>query len=531
MRYVRRLLIVSLILAVLLTPLAVLAQGGGATQHTVKAGENLTRIAEQYGTTVAAIVQANNITNPNLIHAGLVLTIPLPVPGVTPTPAPPPVTEIVHVVQAGENLFRISLKYNLLTSIVADYNGITNSSLIYVGQEIRIPVGGTAAALSTAAGAVPVATPVPAAAAAVAEAPPSYDGISPDMMPAPPNVNFAYGVEVFLPNQDMARVMMATNELGVTWVHQQIEWALYEPTSGNINWTPLDEMVDAMDNAGVNILLTITGAPGWARDSAEETGPPADYRTYANFVGAVAARYTGRVDAYEIWYEPNLRREWNTPKGRSAADYVELLKLAYTAIKQVDTNAVVVSAGLGPTGLNDNVNAIDDRVFLRAMYAAGLADVSDAIGVHPKGWANPADSTCCEHNRPAVNGWDNHPSFFFKQTLEDYRAIMVENGDSSTYLWATEFGWGSNDGLGVEPADPMSFGFVTFTSLDEQAQYILRAFQIGRESNYVGPMFVWNLNFCEAAGITDSQCFWSLLDPAGSPRPAFLVLKDLLTGG
>jgi len=521
---------VALVLVMILTtPLVVAAQGDGQLRHTVQAGENLTRIAAQYGTTVQAIAQANNIINPSLIFVGQVLIIPVPAPatpvatpvsGATATPVPPPATEVVHVVQPGENLFRISLRYNLLTSIVAAYNGITNPSLIYVGQRIRIPTGGTAAPVATVTPAptlTPVGTPVPTA----VTPPPNQAG----------NIGFAYGVSVHLPNQPMSEVMTAANSLGVTWVRQLVEWSLYEPSAGNINWAPLDEMVDAMDNAGMNILLTVTSAPAWARTSDQEKGPPDDYQTYANFVGQLADRYAGRVDAYQIWYEPNLRREWNTAAGRSAADYVDLLKLAYTAIKVSDSEAIVVTAGLGPTGLNDNVNAIDDRVFLRQMYAAGVAEWADAIGVHPKGWANPADSTCCRNNRPAVDGWDDHPSFFFKQTLEDYRAIMVQNGDSRSYLWATEFGWGSNDGLDVTLADPENFGFVTFTSLDEQAQYTLRAFQIGRESNYVGPMFVWNLNLCQAAGVTDVQCYWSLLDPASNPRPVYLALQDLLTGG
>jgi LysM repeat protein len=533
MQRARRLLIVALTLTVLLTvPMMVAAQGtGGQVKHTVQAGENLTRIALQYGTTVEAIAQANGITNPNLIYVGQELIIPqatttpvtaTPVPTgtvtvtpVTPTPVPPSTGEIVHVVQPGENLFRISLQYNLSASVVAAYNGIPNPSLIYVGQKIRIPTGAQTVA-------VVAATPVPTAV-------PSAGGATPTPAPLPQNqatnVGFAYGVQVHLPNQGMPVVLSAATGLGVTWVKQQIEWSLYEPTAGNVNWAPIDDMVDAMDAAGVNILLTVNSAPSWARDSDQEKGPPSDYTTYANFVGQLAQRYKGRVDAYEIWNEQNLRREWNTPKGISAASYVELLRLAFTAIKLSDPSAIVVTGGLAPTGFNDGVNAIDDRVYLRQMYAAGAAEWSDAIGAHPNGWANPPDSTCCRNNRPAVPGWDDHPSFFFKQTLSDYREIMVQNGDSGTYIWATEFGWGSNDGLNVEP--PPDYAFVAYTSLDEQASYLTRAFQLGREWGYVGPMFIWNLNFCQVVGVTGEQCLWSLLDPAGNPRPAYLAVQSM----
>ncbi|MBN1679906.1 MAG: LysM peptidoglycan-binding domain-containing protein [Anaerolineae bacterium] len=548
MQDLRRLFTVILVLAALLSFSGLVTAQDQPTTHTVQAGENLNRIARQYNTTVAAIAEVNNITNPNLIVVGQVLVIPTQIPALTPTAtatanttvtatattgvigtatptvAPaltptatsvPPSGEIVHVVQAGENLFRIALKYNLTAAVVAAYNGIANPSLIYVGQQIRIPAGGQAAAPAEAP-AQASATPQPTA------------NVSPTPLPnTATNVGFAEGVQVHLPNQDMPTVITAATGLGITWIKQQIDWALYEPSAGNINWGPIDEMIDAMDGAGVNILLTVSSAPSWARESDQEKGPPTDYQTYANFVGELAKRYNGRVDAYEIWEEPNLRREWNTPKGISAASYVEMLRLAFTAIKGADSDAIVITGGLSPTGFNDGVNAIDDRVYLRQMYTAGVTDWSDAIGAHPSGWANPPDSTCCRNNRPAVSGWDDHPSFFYKQTLEDYREIMVQNGDSGKYIWVTEFGWGSVDGLGVEPADPDALGFVTFTSMDEQSQYIIRGYQLGREYGYIGPMFLYNLNFCQVVGVLNVECYWSLLDPAGNPRPAYLAVRDM----
>ncbi|MEO8612534.1 MAG: LysM domain-containing protein, partial [Chloroflexota bacterium] len=53
--------------------------------------------------------------------------------------------EVVHVVQPGENLFRISLKYSVSIASIAQRNGITNVNLIYVGQSLVIPgtTGGT----------------------------------------------------------------------------------------------------------------------------------------------------------------------------------------------------------------------------------------------------------------------------------------------------------------------------------------------------------------------------------------------------
>ena len=338
--HVRRALIVGLILAALLLgPALALAQdGSGQVTYTVQPGDTLYAIAVKYNTNVTVLAQANNITNPSLVLVGQVLVIPtgtqlatpVPVPTVAgaatpvPTAVPPTTGETVHVVQVGENLFRIALQYGLATSVVAAYNGIDNPNVIYVGQRIRIPAGGTAPAV--------VPTPVPTVAPVATQA--STSMTPPTALPAAPvnqatNVGFAYGIQIHLPNQSMPQVMQAAEDLGVTWVKQQVEWALYEPTAGSVNWEPLDDMVAAMEGAGFKILLTVTSAPQWARDSSQEKGPPSDYQTYANFVGQLALRYKDRVAAYEIWNEPNLRREWNTSKGISAGRYVEMLRLAY----------------------------------------------------------------------------------------------------------------------------------------------------------------------------------------------------------
>jgi LysM repeat protein len=107
----------------------------GQVTHVVQRGENLFRIALRYGTTVQAIASANGIANPALIYVGQKLTIYSS--GVQP-PAPAP-SGTTYVVQPGDNLFRIALRYNLNYIYLAQYNGIANPSHVYVGQVIRIP--------------------------------------------------------------------------------------------------------------------------------------------------------------------------------------------------------------------------------------------------------------------------------------------------------------------------------------------------------------------------------------------------------
>ncbi len=107
--------------------------------HVVQPGENLFRIALRYGTTVEALSQLNSITNPALIRVGQQLRVSGS--GGTPptTPQPPVQPGTTYTVQPGDNLFRIALRYNMSHIYLAQYNGISSPYWVYAGQTLRIP--------------------------------------------------------------------------------------------------------------------------------------------------------------------------------------------------------------------------------------------------------------------------------------------------------------------------------------------------------------------------------------------------------
>ncbi len=116
----------------------------GFTVYTVQRGDTLSRIAAQYNINLQTLVQLNGILNPNLIQVGQQLRVPgsaqpqaTPSPQVQPTARP--ATPRTHVVQRGENLFRISLRYGVPVATLASLNGILNTNLVYVGQVITLP--------------------------------------------------------------------------------------------------------------------------------------------------------------------------------------------------------------------------------------------------------------------------------------------------------------------------------------------------------------------------------------------------------
>jgi LysM repeat protein len=107
--------------------------------HTVAAGENLYRIGLKYGISWVTLAEHNNLANANQIKVGQVLNIP---GGDTsePEPTPSPLTETTYTVQAGDNLYRIGLKYGISWTQIAEANGIVNPNQIEVGQALKIPV-------------------------------------------------------------------------------------------------------------------------------------------------------------------------------------------------------------------------------------------------------------------------------------------------------------------------------------------------------------------------------------------------------
>jgi LysM repeat protein len=119
-----------------LPPTATPAPATGETTYTVVAGDTLYKIAQRYGLTVQELAAANDIVNVNDLDVGQVLTIPAAgAVEVTPVSG----EERVHIVQPGENLFRIGLQYGFTVDELAEYNNLANPNDLEVGQEIRIP--------------------------------------------------------------------------------------------------------------------------------------------------------------------------------------------------------------------------------------------------------------------------------------------------------------------------------------------------------------------------------------------------------
>lgn len=350
---------------------------------------------------------------------------------------------------------------------------------------------------------------------------------------------FGYGVQVNGLIGDPAYAADLAQQVGANWIKQQMRWGDFGhgPNAGDVDWSGFDAIIAAANERGLKVMLSIVTAPEWSRPGVPGThGPPNNLNDYATFVGLVVDRYKGQIHAIEVWNEQNLSREWATnPQQLSAARYVEMLKLAYQAIKARDPNIIVISGALSPTGWDDGVNATDDFRYLQQMLDAGLLNYTDCVGVHHNGYnIGPSVSAqmAMQHPKaataqfkgpftPHAGGTLPHHSWFFYDTLQETARKVAGRKP----LCVTEFGWASSEGY---PDAPQNFGFAKDNTLQEQADYIVEAFTLMRQWGFVKLAFLWNLDYGnKGTGYLDDVVPYSLIDTNGAPRPALKALRKM----
>ncbi|GAB4546734.1 MAG: cellulase family glycosylhydrolase [Anaerolineae bacterium] len=361
------------------------------------------------------------------------------------------------------------------------------------------------------------------------------------------------GVQIhgFLTDAEFEQMLDRTAELGVQWVKFQIAWDLYEPHKGQFNdfYRARVLQVQRASVRGFKTLISISRAPDWARPPAVrgvESGPPENPQDLAAFVGRfVRDTKPEFIDAVEIWSEANLIREW-TGLPLSGEEYMRHFRAAHAAIRAAEQQfpsalkpnhrITVITAGAAPTITFPDGTTIGDVEWLQGLYNAGLAEFGAdvALGAHSYGWANPPEARCCTAS-PGVTGWYEHPTFYFRETLERYRQVMLANNHANAKLWVTEFGWATYDGLtrsdGSVAQPSADYGWQRTLTAAQQARYLVNGYALAQSApyaDYVATLIVWNLNFATIPGMVDNsreEAGFSLLDSRSQPRLAFEALK------
>ncbi len=316
---------------------------------------------------------------------------------------------------------------------------------------------------------------------------------------------------------EIAHEVTLIKAAGVTTVRASVDLSGAEYAGpGQLNMSYLnsiDYAVVTARSAGLNVLLEFDRTPYWASaDPSKYTdssgglhwNPYWKYsnpQDYANIVGELVNHFKGMgVSAYEVWNEPNNPSFW--PSGVNAAEYTELLKDSYPAIKAADPNATVVMAGLMDHG--------STYQYLQEMYNAGARGSFDVASFHiyPGG-----DPTQCAHES---NGRPSENSFCL---LEGLHSEMAANDDDSP-VWVTELGWST-----CTQSDCVS--------PQQQASYMISAYKLLNTPKY---SFVQSAFFYQMRDLywETSNASWEsslgMFNRDWTPKPAYAALQAIGTG-
>lgn len=322
----------------------------------------------------------------------------------------------------------------------------------------------------------------------------------------------------------LERDLTRAQEMGFTWVKQKFAWRDIEPAiKGNYDWFRPDEIVSRVNRAGLNLIARLDVNPAWTLEEVPRelwagNQPPVNYQDFGDFCYAMAERYRGRIQAYQVWNEPNLSREWGnrTPSPR---EYTELLRVCYLGIKTADPAAIVISAGLAPTGTQPPL-AMPDVEFLQGMYDWGAAAYFDVLGFNAPGYKAPPETDPAVAADPNAGYGGNRWNAF--RHVEDIRAIMVANGDEAKQIAILEMGW---------MREQTYFPDYQWHGVTEQQQadYLVGAYEYAREhwQPWIGLMTTIYIADADWQPETNEQYWWSVILPDGTPTLAFEALKAM----
>lgn len=322
---------------------------------------------------------------------------------------------------------------------------------------------------------------------------------------APPRGFFGIAPQGPLSARDFERM-----EGVVGTVRVAFDWSQIESHQGEYDFSTPDELVGEAAEHRVQVLPYVYGSPRWL--SNDPARPPLDsargragwaaflrqlvlrYGPHGGFWASGAARMP--IHRWQIWNEPNFLLFWR-PRP-SPAGYATLLRISARAIRNADSGAAIVTAGVAPV----EAGMLPWRFLAKLYRVPGVERDFDVVGLHPYS--------------SSLRGLE----YEIRQT----RQVMARAGDGRTPLQLTEFGTASS-GAFPNPYDK---------GLAGQALYLRQAFQLllrkrsrwridgadwftWRDGSAVDPHCV----FCEYAGLFDSS---------GRAKPSWHAYRRIVTG-
>lgn len=244
-------------------------------------------------------------------------------------------------------------------------------------------------------------------------------------------------------------------ELGAAWDREEFNWARIQTEekrnspASDWYWAPWDSAVEALNSRTIKIIGLLDYSAPWASTIAGDDKGKPDLSLWKTYVKAVAERYKGKVEVWEIWNEPNRPDFWHpTPSG---SDYADVLNAAIDAIREVDKTVTIISAGVSGADID----------YLEEVFKKVSWDKLDGIGLHLY-----RETFSPEHMK---FGLDNS-----RNELGKVVAFINRKGGKPIYI--TEFGYSTGEMQDFR-----------------QAQYLVRQAMLMRSHNEVKAILWYDL--------------------------------------
>ncbi len=304
-----------------------------------------------------------------------------------------------------------------------------------------------------------------------------------------------YGINFVAPYDPWLTLARQSGARAVRW---QFNWRDHEPIPGQWDWRTSDEAIRAWTNAGLEVHAILHFPPDWAIQNPGTHGtPPWVFNAlmprgiglpwdhpdngWGRYCYNFALRYRGQIASYEVWNEPDLDNYWDG----SPADYVNLLRSCYQAIKSADPGPPVVMAGMA---------LLVERDFFPEVVRLAASDPAgpffDAANIHMY-----AD-----------------PDLAYRLTVET-REVLSRYGLGSRPIWITETNVALR-GFGVV-ADVPQYGYAT----EEEAAWFM--LQTAGNAHAAGAARVMFFRLAD----DDMDTAFGLVRNDGTPRPSYRAVQ------
>lgn len=178
---------------------------------------------------------------------------------------------------------------------------------------------------------------------------------------------------------DPEKVYDKVASLGVKWIRIQSGWQKTEKAEGVYDFSWLDKQVDTLLSRGLipwlclcygNILYDDLAKEYYGAVGCQPTSDERTYNAWLKYVEETVKHFSGKIEYYEIWNEPE--GIWTWRPAPNVSEYSDFCIKTAKVIKANDKAAKII------TGSHYQLS----MEFFNAEFASGVLEVSDAVSYH-----------------------------------------------------------------------------------------------------------------------------------------------------